>query len=65
MSGERDRVAIDHPLQAGHAGAEVSAQPREGGVDDGDVEQDEEHPDAHDDERERAASAGHASTVGR
>ena len=37
--GERQRVAADHPLQPGRAGAEVAADGRRGDVDDHAVEQ--------------------------
>jgi hypothetical protein len=63
-SGQRHRVAVHDPLQARDVRAEIGAQARQGDVDDRHVEQDEEHPDAHDDERERALAVGHGSTVG-
>jgi hypothetical protein len=62
--GDRDRIAVDDPLQLRHPGAEVGPQARDRDVDDRHVEQDEEHPDAHDDEREGALVIGHGSTVG-
>ena len=55
--GERERVRIDDPLQAGEAGVEVLGDARERGVDDRDVEH--EHRGRGADDRERPASGIH------
>jgi hypothetical protein len=48
--GERERVPVDDPLKAADAGMEADADLRQRDVDDRDVEQHQEVPNAHDDE---------------
>jgi hypothetical protein len=56
--GQGDRIAVDDPLQAAHAGAEVGAHGGQRDVDRRHVEQDEEHADAHHDEGHRGSNVG-------
>ena len=60
--GERDRVGVDHPLQPGGAEPQVRSHGRQGDIDDGDVEDDEELSGAgggHDEPGGRRGLAGY------
>ncbi len=55
--GEDERVPVDHPLEPGHAGAEVVLDAGQGHVDDGVVEHGHEEGEAHRPEREYLGAA--------
>jgi hypothetical protein len=64
QAGQRDRVAVDDPLQAADARVQPRADLRQRDVDDRHVEQDQEVPDAHDDQHDpgRGLESSHALT---
>src|SRR3954453_5100593 len=64
-AGERDRVAVDDPLQPRRRRLQLLADARQRDVDDRDVELDEEQPGAHDDEDDAPSGHGPAPYDGR